>query len=191
VVILAGALYVTESKLRRNSGTHYTPRFLAEQVVEGALEPLVFEPGPLQTADTSEWKPKSSEEILSLKVADIAMGSAAFLVAAARYLAGHLIEAWSREGNEHAKSYVATAGDRRIDADDDALAIEARRQIIEHCLYGVDINPMAIDMAKLSLWLISADKRRPFTFLVTSPSLRERWPKGHGSPRVGSRLRSR
>ena len=91
------ALFVTESPLRKNTGTHYTPRFLAEEVVEGALEPLVFSPGPLQTAVRDEWKPRTSGEILSLKVADIAMGSAAFLVAAARYLARHLIDAWSRE----------------------------------------------------------------------------------------------
>jgi hypothetical protein len=165
VVILPGALYVTESALRRNTGTHYTPRFLAEQVVEGALEPLVYEPGPLQTADKTEWKLKSSEQILALKVADIAMGSAAFLVAAARYLADHLIEAWSREGDERARAYLDTAGDRRTDADEDPLVIEARRQIIEHCLYGVDINPMAVEMAKLSLWLVSMDPQRPFTFL--------------------------
>ncbi|MEV5693046.1 Eco57I restriction-modification methylase domain-containing protein [Micromonospora globbae] len=165
VVILPGALFVTESALRRNTGTHYTPRFLAEEVVEGALEPLVYEPGPLQTADKSQWKPKSAEEILSLKVADIAMGSAAFLVAAARYLAGHLIEAWSREGNEKAVAHQQRGVDRAIDADDDPLVIEARRQVIEHCLYGVDINPMAVEMAKLSLWLVSMDPQRPFTFL--------------------------
>ncbi|MEU4772692.1 type IIL restriction-modification enzyme MmeI [Micromonospora sp. NPDC023644] len=165
VVILPGALFVTESALRRNTGTHYTPRFLAEEVVEGALEPLVYDPGPLQTADKSQWKPKSSEEILSLKIADIAMGSAAFLVAAARYLAGHLIEAWSREGNERAVAYQQRGVDRAVDADDDPLVIEARRQVIEHCLYGVDINPMAVEMAKLSLWLVSMDPQRPFTFL--------------------------
>ncbi|NES28150.1 hypothetical protein GCE86_08625 [Micromonospora terminaliae] len=165
VVILPGALFVTESALRRNTGTHYTPRFLAEEVVEGTLEPLVYEPGPLQTADKSKWKPKSSNEILALKVADIAMGSAAFLVAAARYLAGHLIEAWSREGNERAFAFQQRGVDRSVDADDDPLVIEARRQIIEHCLYGVDINPMAVEMAKLSLWLVSMDPQRPFTFL--------------------------
>jgi hypothetical protein len=82
LVIRSGELYVTDSSLRKNTGTHYTPRFLAEEVVEGALEPLVYEPGPLQTADTNEWKLKSSQEILALKVADIAVGSAAFLVAA-------------------------------------------------------------------------------------------------------------
>ncbi|MFI7492688.1 Eco57I restriction-modification methylase domain-containing protein [Micromonospora echinaurantiaca] len=165
VVILPGALFVTESALRRNTGTHYTPRFLAEEVVEGALEPLVYEPGPLQTADKPQWKPKSSNEILALRVADIAMGSAAFLVAAARYLAGHLIEAWSREGDERALAYQQRGADRAVDADDDPLVIEARRQIIEHCLYGVDINPMAVEMAKLSLWLVSMDPQRPFTFL--------------------------
>ena len=56
VVILPGALYVTESALRGSTGTHYTPRFLAEQVAEGALEPLVYSPGPLQTADRTAWK---------------------------------------------------------------------------------------------------------------------------------------
>ncbi|WP_446209802.1 Eco57I restriction-modification methylase domain-containing protein [Micromonospora sp. IBSANI012] len=165
VVILPGALFVTESALRRNTGTHYTPRELAEEVVATALEPLVYEPGPLQTADTTQWKPKSSEEILDLKVADIAMGSAAFLVAAARYLAGHLISAWVRESDERASAYDRPSVDRAVDADADPLVVEARRQVIEHCLYGVDINPMAVEMAKLSLWLVSMDPQRPFTFL--------------------------
>jgi hypothetical protein len=165
VVILTDALYVTESSLRKNTGTHYTPKFLAEQVVEGALEPLVYSPGPLQTANRDEWKPRSSTEILSLKVADIAMGSAAFLVAACRYLAGHLVEAWSREGDVRAREYLAKPSETLIDADADPLVVGARRQIIEHCLYGVDINEMAVEMAKLSLWLVSMDSERPFTFL--------------------------
>ncbi|MEV0627896.1 Eco57I restriction-modification methylase domain-containing protein [Nonomuraea wenchangensis] len=171
VVILPGALFVTESALRKNTGTHYTPRFLAEQVVEGALEPLVYSPGPLQTADRSQWKLRSSAEILGrdghrgLKIADIAMGSAAFLVAAARYLGDRLVEAWSQEGREEAAAYVESAGERTADADADPVVIEARRQVIEHCLYGVDINLMAVEMAKLSLWLVSMDPARPFTFV--------------------------
>jgi hypothetical protein len=168
VVILPGALYVTESALRASSGTHYTPKFLAQEVAEGALEPLVYFPGPLQTADRSAWKLRSQEEILALKVADIAMGSGAFLVAACRYLAGKLIEAWSAEGDPRAAQHLADAEiDSLLDMDAtaDPVVIEARRQIIEHCLYGVDINPMAVEMAKLSLWLVSMDARRPFTFL--------------------------
>src|SRR5262249_52220663 len=102
------------------------------------------------------------------KVADIAMGSGAFLVAACRYLAGKLIEAWSAQDNPRAAQHMADAETDSLldlDATADPLVIEARRQIIEHCLYGVDINPMAVEMAKLSLWLVSMDPRRPFTFL--------------------------
>ncbi|MFF0557977.1 Eco57I restriction-modification methylase domain-containing protein [Streptomyces sp. NPDC004266] len=167
-VIPNGALYVTESSLRKNTGTHYTPRFLAEEVVLHALEPLVYEPGPLQTADTGEWRLKSTDQILDLKVADIAMGSAAFLVAACRYLADRLIEAWESEGRADAMAYRAGRAVEAVtaaDAEQDPVVVEARRQIIEHCLYGVDINPMAVEMAKLSLWLVSMDPGRPFTFL--------------------------
>ncbi|MEU6770197.1 DNA methyltransferase [Streptomyces sp. NPDC046759] len=167
-VIPNGALYVTESSLRKNTGTHYTPRFLAEEVVLHALEPLVYEPGPLQTADTGEWRLKTSEQILDLKVADIAMGSAAFLVAACRYLGDRLIEAWENEGRADAMVYRAGRAVEAVtaaDAEQDPVVVEARRQIIEHCLYGVDINPMAVEMAKLSLWLVSMDPERPFTFL--------------------------
>ncbi|MFE4819793.1 Eco57I restriction-modification methylase domain-containing protein [Streptomyces sp. NPDC056704] len=167
-VIPNGALYVTESSLRKNTGTHYTPRFLAEEVVLHALEPLVYEPGPLQTADTGEWRLKSAEQILDLKVADIAVGSAAFLVAACRYLGDRLIEAWENEGRTDAMVYRAGRAIDAVtaaDAEQDLVVVEARRQIIEHCLYGVDINPMAVEMAKLSLWLVSMDPGRPFTFL--------------------------
>ncbi|WP_181957564.1 Eco57I restriction-modification methylase domain-containing protein [Streptomyces paludis] len=168
VVIRPGALYVTESPLRKNTGTHYTPRRLAEEVVHHALEPLVYEPGPLQTADRTQWVLKKPHQILELKVADIAMGSAAFLVAACRYLANSLIEAWENDGRPEALRYRAgRRGDAitAVDAESDQVVVEARRQVIEHCLYGVDINPMAVEMAKLSLWLVSMDPTRPFTFL--------------------------
>ena len=162
VVIMPGALYVTGSALRRNTGTHYTPRKLAEEVVEHALQPLLYHHGPLQTADEKQWTHRSSDELLQLKVADIAMGSAAFLVAAARYLGEALVTAWAREGK-----IVRELRDDTLprDADEDPVVVDARRQVIEHCLYGVDINPMAVEMAKLSLWLVSMDPQRPFTFL--------------------------
>jgi hypothetical protein len=52
-----------------------------------------------------------------------------------------------------------------IDTETDPVVIDARRLIIEHCLYGADINPMAVEMAKLSLWLVSMDPAKPFTFV--------------------------
>jgi hypothetical protein len=96
------------------------------------------------------------------------MGSGAFLVAACRYLAGKLIEAWSAQGNVDAQALTAAVpveSGLALDLAADPLVIKARRQIIEHCLYGVDINEMAVEMAKLSLWLVSMDPHRPFTFL--------------------------
>lgn len=150
-VFLPGGLVVVETPSRRNAGAHYTPRALAEEVVEHALAPLVYRPGPHQTGDHTAWRLRSSTEITDLKVADIACGSGAFLVAAARYLAKRLVEAWEREG-------VATASGPQ-------LAIDATREIVARCLYGADINPMAVEMCKLSLWLVSLDPKLPFSFV--------------------------
>lgn len=150
-VVPAGGLVMTESPQRANTGTHYTPRSLAEEVVLHALEPLVYSPGPLDTENRSDWNLKSSSEILDLKIADIAAGSGAFLVAAARYLADRLIEARANEGLD-----VSHESD---------LKRWAVREVVARCLYGADINGMAVEMCKLSLWLISMDAGKPFSFV--------------------------
>ncbi|MCR2817311.1 SAM-dependent DNA methyltransferase [Microbacterium sp. zg.Y1090] len=150
-VVPADGLVMTESPQRANTGTHYTPRSLAEEVVLHALEPLVYNPGPLDTENRSEWKLKSSAEILDLKVADIAAGSGAFLVAAAHYLADRLIEARAEEGLD-------------VSGEPD-LKRWAVREVVARCLYGADINGMAVEMCKLSLWLISMDPGKPFSFV--------------------------
>ena len=154
MVVLPGGLVVTETPSRRNAGAHYTPRSLAEDVVRHALEPLVFNPGPRETEDRSAWRPLTSDQILGLHVADIACGSGAFLVAAARFLASHLIEAWTRE--KVLGDYANQPGGARS---------HALRQVVARCLYGVDINEMAVEMCKLSLWLVSLDKDKPFSFV--------------------------
>lgn len=153
VVIQQGGLVVTETPSRRNAGAHYTPRSLAEEVVRYALEPLVYSPGPHEIDDRSQWQPVSSDRILDLHVADIACGSGAFLVAAARFLARELVEAWTREG-------ALQQGVRPADLERQAL-----RQVVARCLYGVDINEMAVEMCKLSLWLVSLDEDKPFSFV--------------------------
>uniref|UniRef100_UPI003D917C44 DNA methyltransferase n=1 Tax=Gordonia sp. B7-2 TaxID=3420932 RepID=UPI003D917C44 len=150
-VVLDGGLLVKETPSRKNAGAHYTPKSLAEDVVLHALQPLCYSPGPHRTANKEEWVLKSSDEILSLKVADIACGSGAFLVAAARYLAERVVEAWSAE-------------DARNAARKD-LYTRAIRQVVANCLYGADINDMAVEMCKLSLWLVSLDRDLPFSFV--------------------------
>ncbi len=172
VVIMPGSLYVALSAGRKNSGAHYTPRDLAERVARDALEPLVYSPGPLQEPDEKLWALKSSTDILKLRVADISVGSGAFLVAACRYLGERLLEAWALEGDIRAREHLTARQGGNTDAESDVVTIQARRHVIQNCLYGVDINPMAIEIAKLSLWLVSLDPRdlplgmrRPFTFL--------------------------
>jgi hypothetical protein len=166
-VTLPGGRYVARSSRRAATGTHYTPRSLAEEIVIGALEPLVYRPGPLDTADETTWQLRTSEEIKQLRVADIAMGSGAFLVAACRYLADRMVEAWRAEGRADALAARRHQQEYRTGADAEAelVVLDARRQVAEHCLYGVDVNPLAVEMAKLSLWLVTMDRERPFGFL--------------------------
>ncbi|WP_036372942.1 DNA methyltransferase [Mycolicibacterium austroafricanum] len=150
-VVLDGGLMVRETPSRKNAGAHYTPKSLAMEVVLHALQPLCYAPGPYQTADESQWKLKSSDDLLSLKIADIACGSGAFLVSAASYLADRVVEAWTAEDptNTH-----------RSD-----LHRRAIREVVANCLYGADINDMAVEMCKLSLWLVSLDRDLPFSFV--------------------------
>lgn len=150
-VVVTGGLVVKETPSRKNAGAHYTPKSLAEEVVLHALQPLCYSPGPHQTAESEQWKLKSSDELLGLKVADIACGSGAFLVAAARYLADRVVEAWTEEDPTNS---------RRKD-----LYLRAIRQVVANCLYGADINDMAVEMCKLSLWLVSLDRELPFSFV--------------------------
>ncbi len=166
-VTLPGRRFVAPSTRRAASGTHYTPRSLAEEVAGRALEALVYRPGPLETADRSQWRLRPSSAIREIKVADIAMGSGAFLTAACRYLADRLVEAWEAEGRRDALDAVRRRAGHQLssDAEIEQVLVEARRQIAEHCLYGVDINPLAVEMAKLSLWLVTMDRERPFGFL--------------------------
>ena len=105
------------------------------------------------------------EQILNLKVCDPAMGSGAFLVEACRQLGDALMKAW------HAHN------DLPVIAADEEEALYAQRMVAQRCLYGVDKNPMAVDLAKLSLWLATLAKDHPFTFL--DHSLR------HGDSLVG------
>ena len=173
VVINTGSIYVTQGSDRRSTGTHYTPRSLTEPIVQYTLEPLVYT-GPAEGKPKAEWKLKSAREILALKVCDMTMGSGAFLVQTCRYLAERLVEAWENSEKANPGKILATPegdfseGDpkeRLIPADlAERLAI-ARRYVADRCLYGVDINPMAVEMAKLSLWLITLQRDRPFSFL--------------------------
>jgi hypothetical protein len=172
-VIPAGSLYVTAGAARRQTGTQYTPRSLTESVVEHALAPLVYI-GPAEGRPPEAWELKPAGQILDLKVCDFACGSAAFLVAAARYLSARLVEAWETAQLEHGANVQITPyghpslggpDEELIPANPEERGLYALRIVVERCLYGVDRNPLAVEMAKLSLWLLTLQRNRPFTFL--------------------------
>ena len=140
-----GAMILQPSDERRRSGSHYTPRELTAPIVDKALEPILARLGHGSV-------PKAAE-LLDLKICDPAMGSGAFLVEACRYLAERLVEAWKVHG-----------GRPEVPAAEDELVF-ARRMIAQRCLYGVDRNPMAVDLAKMSLWLATLAKDEPLTFV--------------------------
>lgn len=173
VVIPKGHVFVTAGTDRRSSGTHYTPRSLTEPITQYTLEPLVYV-GPAEGKPKGEWKLKSAKELLDLKICDMACGSGAFLVQAARYMAERLMEAWDEAKQAHPGTPGITpdgepssgkANEALIPDDPAERKTYAMRIIAQRCLYGVDINPLAAEMAKLSLWLLTLAKDKPFEFL--------------------------
>jgi len=144
----AGGLVFQPTEERRRSGSHYTPRSLTRPIVEEALRPWL---------ERCNHRPTAAQ-ILDLKICDPAMGSGAFLVESCRYLAELLELAWNREGLPDALKPGGHAhGEEPL--------IYARRLIAQSCLYGVDKNPFAVNLARLSLWLVSLSKDAPFTFV--------------------------
>ena len=138
-----GTMVLVPTDERRKSGSHYTPRSSTEPIVRTTLEPVIRQLG----------ENPSPDQILGLKVCDPAMGSGASLVEACRQIADELVKAWAFHGY---KPFIPS---------DEDEVLHARRLVAQRCLYGVDENHMAVDLAKLSLWLATLARDHPFTFL--------------------------
>ncbi|MCI0729255.1 MAG: N-6 DNA methylase [Chloroflexi bacterium] len=152
----AGQLYLeTDKGERKATGSYYTPAYIVEYIVENTLGPLVEEVrgrvgdrGQV-TGNRGRGARSVVEGILGLKTLDPAMGSGHFLVAATEYLA------------------VALATDPTVEAEStpEEDVTYWKRQVVERCIYGVDKNPLAVELAKLSLWLATVAVGRPLSFL--------------------------
>jgi hypothetical protein len=129
---------------RRRTGSHYTPRSLTAPIVKFALDPAFDRLGDDATP----------EEVLDLKVCDPAMGSGAFLVEVCRAIGERLVNSWARWPER-----------RPLIPTDEDEELHARRLVAQRCLYGVDKNPRAVDLARLSLWLATLARDHEFTFL--------------------------
>ena len=141
-VYRAGSVYLeTDKGERKATGSYYTPDYIVKYIVSNTLGPL------LEEAKKSDGN--LIDAILSLKVLDPAMGSGHFLVEATDFLARALVEALG-------------ADPREVEEDEIRWA---RREVVERCIYGVDLNPLAVDLAKLSLWLSTVSLHKPLNFL--------------------------
>jgi hypothetical protein len=127
---------------RKTTGSYYTPDSLVQQLLDSALEPVVTD--RLAGALTRE---AQEAALLSLTVIDPACGSGHFLLAAARRLAGHLARIRA-EG-------TPTAAELRL----------ALRDVVAHCVFGTDLNPMALELARMALWLEACTPERPLSFI--------------------------
>jgi hypothetical protein len=124
---------------RKTTGSYYTPTSLIQCLLDSALDPVLAE---------AAHKPNAEEAILSLKVCDPACGSGHFLIAAAHRIARRL--AAIRTGDEEPSPEATRT---------------ALRDVISHCLYGVDVNPMAVELCKVNLWMEAIEPGKPLTFL--------------------------
>jgi len=181
-VVRPGEMYLVRSSgTRKGTGTFYTRPQLAVPTTHRTLEPLVYE----QTEEGR--RPRRPEAILSLKVVDPAMGSGSFLVAALRYLTDALYEsllfhkllAEDPRGSASTSVLTLPYGDpSQPDLREELLPVpwgddsfeprvkaRLKRHVVERCIYGVDINPMAVELARLSLWVETMDRELPFEFL--------------------------
>ncbi len=180
---------------RKGSGSFYTRPGLAVPTVQRTLRPLAYDPpegmsrSEAQLAAAPEWTPKRPEEILAVTVCDPACGSGSFVLAALRFLTDALYESLQRHGRIEAKgsrSLVWLLGMRngeraegegyrlsdeqipcRPDDDDFEPLLKARlrRHVVERCIYAVDLDPLAVELCRLSLWIETMDRELPFGFL--------------------------
>ncbi len=169
MVKLPGELYLVRwGGTRKGAGTFYTRPQLTLPTVRRTLEPLLTTGGP-------DGPVRSPEELLALKVCDPAMGSGSFLVAALRVLTEFVVRSLHEHGRIVRRADAGTSDLVRIECEllpeadrdqaHDRVEAIVRRAVVEHCLYGVDFDPLAVELARVSLWVETLDPSLPFTFL--------------------------
>ncbi|MFQ6100095.1 MAG: Eco57I restriction-modification methylase domain-containing protein [Anaerolineae bacterium] len=172
--IPAGQVYlVTDRGERKATGSYYTPDYIVKYIVEQTLGPLADAQAEAVEQEIAALKEKNkgrarrtkaykdelarlqnsfADRILALNALDPAMGSGHFLVEATDYLARRIVEA-------------GVVTEPLADGDEESELSYWRRRVVERCIYGVDLNPLAVELAKLSLWLTTVAKGKPLSFL--------------------------
>lgn len=187
-IVLPGEWYLIRfGSTRKGSGTFYTKPQLAIPTVQRTLLPLAYEgsdeQGAAREPESRFQRPRAPEEILGLKVCDPASGSGSFLTASVRFLTDALFASLHEHGRIEAGGEttlitLAEGGDggERLDEDllpttpesedfEPRLKARLKRYIVERCIYGVDVDPLAVELCRISLWIETLDPELPFSFL--------------------------
>ncbi|MBE9572179.1 MAG: N-6 DNA methylase, partial [Proteobacteria bacterium] len=148
-----GGLYLaTDKGERKATGSYYTPDYIVKYIIKNVLDPLIEK-------KKEEWIDRMDQPfwqvLLEIRILDPAMGSGHFLVEATDYLARELVRAWAEARPEETESEEVAEQDVQW----------AKREVVRRCIYGVDLNPMAVELAKLSMWLSTVAANKPLTFL--------------------------
>lgn len=142
--ITSGAFYLDDRGMeRKETGSYYTDPGLVDELIQSSLKPVVKD-----KVDDDASTEVQEQQLLEITVCDPACGSGAFLIAANNFLGQQLAEI-------------------RSDSlyPDERTIRQSRRSVVQHCIYGIDLNPMAVELAKVSLWINSAVDDKPLSFL--------------------------
>lgn len=188
-LIAPGEFYLVRwGGTRKGAGTFYTRPQLASPTVRRTLQPLAYEPVRSELnprtglEEVVEWTPRKPETILSLKVCDPTMGSGSFLVSALRFLTDALVQSLfdhNRIERRDNGAVARLADGHELSKDteqpiplppdhegfEDKLRAQLKRHIVERCIYGADIDPLAVELGRMALWVETMDRTLPFGFL--------------------------
>ena len=163
IVVQEGELYLTtDSGERKATGSYYTPEYVVEHIVKNTLEPLVDDiyqdllaSDPWGQEGGGQFAKDFAERVFELKILDPAIGSGHFLKNAIDFLAREIINAQERQAEQQGVESIDQSRDINW----------ARRQVAQRCIYGIDLNPLAVELAKVSLWLRTLAAEQPLAFL--------------------------
>lgn len=188
-LIAPGQFYLVRwGGTRKGAGTFYTRPQLAAPTVRRTLQPLAFEPVRTEIdartglEEVVEWAPRKPEVILALKVCDPTMGSGSFPVSALRFLTDALVQSLyhhHRIDRTDTGSVARLADGHELTKDteqpiplppdheafEDMLRVQLKRHVVERCIYGADIDPLAVELGRMALWVETMDRTLPFGFL--------------------------
>ena len=150
----------TDKAERKATGTYYTPDYIVKYIVDQTIRPLLDEieaSAPVQSARAASRQDNSfADAVLQLNVCDPAMGSGHFLVEATTFLADQIVY--------HPTTKFQAAKEKGVPQEQTEIAYW-RRRVVESCIYAIDLNPLAVELAKLSLWLTTIASDQPLNFL--------------------------